>query len=73
MVKFVFSVGLIVLLAFFAVHCVKRLIELYYKCKALRYEQKHPGSLPRSGAGIVFNKETGKVEATPGQPILPFD
>lgn len=73
MVKLHFILGCVVLLFCFAVFCVIKITRLYYNYKALRHEQKHPGSLPRSGAGIVFNKETGKLEETPGQPILPFD
>lgn len=73
MVKLLFILGIFALLGCFACFCVIKLIRLYYNYKALRHEQKHPGSLPRSEGGIVFNKETGKLEETPGQTILPFD
>lgn len=52
------------------------LVAIIIKClcniRVLIREKKHPGSIPRSGAGVVFNKKTGKLDSTPGKPILPF-
>lgn len=48
-----------------------KLLKTCYNLKALFYEKKHPGSLPRS-CGIVFNKKTGKLEAD-NRPLLPFE
>lgn len=76
MVNLLFIAGQLLLLAFlvcFICFCIRQIIRAYYNYKALQYEQKHPGSLPRSGGGIVFNKKTRKLEGSPGKPILPFD
>lgn len=52
--------------------CLKQAVRALLNLRALLYEKKHPGSLPRSGASIVYNEKTGKLEETPGKPILPY-
>ncbi len=63
------AVGIGMLLIVF---CLKQAVRALLNLRALLYEKKHPGSLPRSGASIVYNEKTGKLEETPGKPILPY-
>lgn len=66
------KLGALVLCAILAGYCLKQAVRALLNLRALNYEKKHPGFLPRSGAGIVYNKKTGKLEETPGKPILPY-
>lgn len=67
------KLGCIIVLVFFAMWCMRKIIETTFNLYALWYEKKLLGSLPRTSGNIVFNKKTGKLEETPGKVILPFD
>lgn len=59
-------------LGILAVKLIVKLIHYWYRLQDLNQEKRYPDSIPRSGAGVVFNKKTGKLENSPGNPILPF-
>lgn len=66
------KLGGIVLFSILGVFSLKQAVRAFLNLRALWYEKKHPGTLPRSGAGIVYNEKTGKLEETSGKPILPY-
>lgn len=68
-----FKLIAIIVFGAIAVVCMKKMSECILDIQALWHEAKHPGSLPRSEGGIVFNKKTGKLEETPRDVLLPFD
>lgn len=56
------------LLGWSAVKLIATVINLIVLIKA----NKHPEEYPRTEGGIVFNKETGKLEGSGNEPVLPF-
>lgn len=72
MVIVLLKLGALVLCCIVACYCLKQAVRAFLNFRALLYEEKHPGFLPRSGAGLVYNKKTGKLERTSGKPILPY-
>lgn len=69
--KLILIYAALILCCILLVWAFSKLLKAWYNLKALSYEKKHPGSLPRS-CGLVFNKKTGKLEAD-SRPLLPFE
>ncbi len=65
---------LIILSSSFLGWCLVQIAKCIINIQILRKDKKHPGSVPHTGdCGIVYNRETEKIEGTKSRPMLPFE
>lgn len=66
--KLLLLVIVVIAMVWMFIHLIKCIYNIIVLIKA----NKHPENYPRAGEGMVYNKETKKLEETSGKVILPF-
>jgi len=66
------TIVIIIALAIFAMWLIKKIVQQAFNLYRLFREWRHSETLPRKGENVILNQDTGKLENSTGEPILPF-